>query len=417
MTLSALSTLNGPVEFEPAPSGRTRVTLRPAPEASNDYIPRLSCETSHPEEVPLFLEHGVSFHWLCDAISRVEDPDYVLGVIQHQLFSFCHPHEFRGARVLDFGCGTGASTLGMAALLPESQVIGVELDPDLVTLGKRLAANRCLSNITFETSPTGDALPKDLGSFDYIMLSAVFEHLLPLERRLLMPQLWDSLQRGGVLFVNQTPHRWFPCDTHSTGLWAINYLPDRLAHWYARRFASMNSSINRSMEWNVHLRGGLRGGSERELMRLLTADDRAPGAIMQPVASGLRDRAEYWLSSTSARFRSAKKMITVLYRLTDYLFGTVPSVNLEVAIRKDDRGHNRPAKRCGRVTSSARQRRHHFRLAALSCSRDLIGIRGFASGPSRRIEAEALMRITGRSNADEASDPDAGASDQAWAAT
>src|SRR5215831_20349192 len=124
-----------------------------------------------------------------------------------------------------------------------------------------------------------------------------------------MPRLWEALQPGGVLFVNQTPHSWFPRDTHSTGLWGINYLPDRIAHWYARRFGSMNSSINRSMSWNVHLRGGLRGGSERELIKLLTTDARAPAMIMQPVAPGLRDRADYWLSSTSVRFRSAKKAI------------------------------------------------------------------------------------------------------------
>ena len=48
----------------------------------------------------------------------------------------------------------------------------------------------------------------------------------------------------------------------------------------------------------------------------------------------LRDRADYWLSSTSARFRSMKKAIAFSYRLTDYLFGTVPAVNLDVAIRK-----------------------------------------------------------------------------------
>jgi hypothetical protein len=73
MTPSPLSTLKGSVEFKHSCSGRTRVTLRP----SCDYISRLTCEMSHPEELPLFLEHGVSFQWLCDAISRIEDPNYV----------------------------------------------------------------------------------------------------------------------------------------------------------------------------------------------------------------------------------------------------------------------------------------------------------------------------------------------------
>lgn len=333
MSASTLLTPNGNIELEPSKSGRTRITLRPTRKSMLQYIPRPSCETSHPEEVPLFLEHGISFNWLCEAISRIEDPDYVLRAIQRQLFAFAFPQDFVGARVLDFGSGIGASALGMAELLPNSQITGLELHANLVGLGRHLAANRHLSNVEFKVSPAADAIPRAVPPFDYIMLSAVFEHLLPDERRLLMPQLWELLKPGGVLFVNQTPHRWFPCDTHSTGLWGINYLPDKLAHRYARHSA-MSPNINQSPDWNVHLRGGLRGGSERELLKLLTANDRAPAFIMQPVALGLRDRADYWLSFTSGRYRSLKTGIAWFFRITDYLFATVPAVNLDVAVRK-----------------------------------------------------------------------------------
>lgn len=343
MTQTTLSTREGQVEFEPASAGRTRIVLRPSLPAAREYIPRPSCETSHPDEVPLYLEHGITFNWLCDAVARIEEPAYVLGVIERQLFSYCRPQDFHGARVLDFGCGTGASTLGMAALLPASRVIGVELDAALVELARHLARNRRLDNVAFEVSPGPHALPQNLGTFDYVMLSAVFEHLLPSERRLLMPQLWDCLRPEGILFVNQTPHRWFPLDTHSTGLWGINYLPDKLAHWYARQFSSLNPSINRSRDWNVHLRGGLRGGSERELVSLLTAGRRAPAVVMRPVAPGLRDRADYWLSSTGGRLRLLKRAVAEFYRLTDHLFGTVPAVNLEVAIRKHEEAGSRRA--------------------------------------------------------------------------
>jgi 2-polyprenyl-3-methyl-5-hydroxy-6-metoxy-1,4-benzoquinol methylase len=339
MSASTLSTPNGNIELEPSRSGRTRITLRPTRKSTLQFIPRSSCETSHPEEVPLFLEHGISFNWLCEAISRIEDPDYVLQAIQRQLFAFAFPQEFVGARVLDFGSGIGASTLGMAELLPSSQITGLELHANLVGLGRHLAANRHLSNVEFEVSPAADAVPRSARPFDYIMLSAVFEHLLPEERRRLMPQLWDLLKPNGVLFVNQTPHRWFPRDCHSTGLWGINYLPDRLAHRYAHHSA-MSPDINQSPDWNVHLRGGLRGGSERELIKLLTTGDRAPAFIMQPIAQGLRDRADYWLSFTSARYHSLKAGIAWFFRITDYLFATVPAVNLDVAVRKGSKsGH------------------------------------------------------------------------------
>jgi len=361
MPASALFTPSGKIELEPSRSGRTRITLRPARQAADQFIPRPSCETSHPEEVPLFLQHGISFNWLCEAISRIEDPEYVLRTIQRQLFAFVLPHDFIGARVLDFGSGIGGSTLGLAELLPNSHVVGIDMDANLISLGKELAANRHLSNVEFKVSLAPDAIPRTARPFDYIMLSAVLEHLLPNERRLLMPQLWDLLKPDGVLFVNQTPHRWFPCETHSTGLWGINYLPDKLAHRYARRFSTMSPSINRSPDWNVHLRGGLRGGSERELIRRLTAGGRAPAIILQPVAGGLRDRADYWLSCTSPRHRSLKKAIGWLFRITDHLFATIPAVNLDVAVRKGCKGARE---------RSLRQKAADFRRSATRESRN-----------------------------------------------
>jgi hypothetical protein len=69
---------------------------------------------------------------------------------------------------------------------------------------------------------------------------AVYEHRLPAERRTLMPQLSDHLWAGGILFINQTPHRWFPYEHQSTALWGTNYLPRPLALASARRFSRMN---------------------------------------------------------------------------------------------------------------------------------------------------------------------------------
>lgn len=170
------------------------------------------------------------------------------------------------------------------------------------------------------------------------MLSAVYEHLLPKERKVLMPLLWEVLAPGGVLFVNQTPHRWFPYEHHSTALWGINYLPDRVAHWYARAFSKRNPEINRSPNWAVHLRGGLRGGTEREIVANLTAHSRFRGAIMQPTAGGYRDRADYWLANTSSRFRLPKRVIAGLFRVCDRLIGTIPASNIDTAIRKQATG-------------------------------------------------------------------------------
>ena len=38
--------------------------------------------------------------------------------------------------------------------------------------------------------------------------------------------IWAHLKSGGVLFLNQTPHRYFPVEHHTTNLPMINYFPD-----------------------------------------------------------------------------------------------------------------------------------------------------------------------------------------------
>jgi 2-polyprenyl-3-methyl-5-hydroxy-6-metoxy-1,4-benzoquinol methylase len=328
-----LTTPDGDIELVPTAGGRFQVTLRP--HDPNLYIPRRTCETSHPEEVELFLKGASSFAWLCDAISRHEHPDEVRAVLKRQLFAYIEPKAFRGARMLDFGCGTGASTFSMAALLPHTEVVGLELDPVRIELCQDIAAHRGTRNVCFRVSPAGDSVPSDLGNFDFIMFSAVYEHLLPEERRTLMPQLWALLKPGGVLFVNQTPHRWVPYEHHSTQLWGINYLPDRLAHWYARTLSRVSPEINRSADWNTHLRGGLRGGTERGIIADLIPGSWTRGVILQPATGSLRDRADYWLIATSPRFRILKRVVASIFRICDRLFDTIPALNVDVAIRKE----------------------------------------------------------------------------------
>jgi len=198
----------------------------------------------------------------------------------------------------------------------------------------RLAKIRNVPNVRFERSPSGDILPAHIGSFDFIMLSGVYEHMLPTERTKLLPQLWNVLAPGGVLFINQTPHKWFPYEHHSSGMWGVNYLPDWLAHRFVRHFSRIGTEINKSSDWSAHLRGGLRGGSEREVIKMLRTCGGRP-VMLQPLPSRYRDRADYWLSGTSARHRRTKEAIAALFRATDRLFGTVPSMNLDLAVRKE----------------------------------------------------------------------------------
>ncbi|HWQ90277.1 MAG TPA: class I SAM-dependent methyltransferase [Clostridia bacterium] len=332
--LTRFTAEEGTVEVEPLPGGRFRVTLKPNDPAL--FLPRASCETSlEPDIIWAFLQ--VSFVSLCDSLARHDDPAYLKKILGRQLFAYFDAEDFRGKRLLDFGCGSGASTFCLAAMLPKTEIVGVELNPSSLALAQRVLAARGLQNIKFAASPNPNSLPTGLGSFDFITLSATYEHMLPEERRRVMPLLWSCLNYGGVLFINQTPHRYFPYEGHSTGLWFINYLPDRLALYLARNHSRLHAEGNRSRDWNAHLRGGIRGATEMEIIRNLRRANTGRPVIVQPRD---QDRAAYWLSMTNPqRHRLLKKGIAAVFRLTDRLWGTVPSANVDVAIRKDPIWH------------------------------------------------------------------------------
>ena len=275
------------------------------------------------------------FPWLCDHLARLENPEYVAGALRGQMFAYFSPEDFRGKRMLDFGCGIGASSIVMAQWLPETWIVGAELDPERVRIAKRIAEFKGVRNVSFEASPGPEELPGGIGEVDFIMMSAVYEHLLPQQRRALMPLLWERLKPGGAIFINQTPFRWFPYEHHSTRLWFINYLPDSLACYAARHFSRRLARKGCSLTWADLLEGGIRGATEREILRNLTARSGVRGAILQPSKNGYRDRAAYWLAHTNpARFTQAKRAISELFRLSDRLFGIVPSTNIDVVIQK-----------------------------------------------------------------------------------
>ncbi len=327
---TVLKVPEGSVEVLQFPNGRYKVTLKPVDR--DTYIPRVSCETSLPLNViESFLKR--SFAWLCNTLARYDDSESVGGVLNKQMLGYFDASDFRGKRLLDFGCGFGASTLWMAAKFPETEVVGVELDEDRIEFARKILAVKHLPNVQFFVSPDPNSLPPGIGSFDFVMLCAVFEHLLPEERRRVMPLLWSSMNYGGVLFVNQTPYRYFPYEHHSTGLWFINYLPDWLSLFVARNFGRLNPNVSKSRDWDVQLRGGIRGATEAEICRNLRRAGAGRPTIIQPRG---QDRAAYWFSCTNPRrFRLLKKSIAALFRLTDKLWGTIPSMNLDVVIRKD----------------------------------------------------------------------------------
>lgn len=301
---------------------------------NNDvFIPVDTWETNYSIDLIAKVLHVKGPAYLCDEIMRDECPGYVEHEIHFNVFSYINTEQFRNKRALDFGCGSGASTMVLGRMLPFTQFTGVELQGDPLEVARSRADHyRMGDRVEFHLSPDSESLPDNVGSFDYVFLNGVYEHLLPGERKTILPLLWKHLKPGGIMFIHQTPYRWFPIEFHTTsGLVFINYLPDPLALYYARRCSKRNLA---NCDWRALLRQGIRGGSVREICKLLTKSYHKP-IVLRPSQLGLKDRIDIWNAvSSKSRAPFVKNTFLYIVRLVKILTGVIFLPNLALAIEK-----------------------------------------------------------------------------------
>jgi SAM-dependent methyltransferase len=315
----------GCLRIEPLPDGRHRLSVTPA---AGHSVPHRTWVTAYP--LPLVLDmHAAKDLHVCDEIMREEDPRYVERRLRNAVLGYLDSEAFAGKRILDFGCGSGASLLVLSRMLPPCEIVGAELEPRLVELARRRAWHLGRGSVRVLQSPSADALPPDLGEFDFIMFSAVFEHLLPPERRALLPLVWRHLRPGGVMFLNQTPYRYWPVESHTTGgLPLINYLPAPLALRVARRFSKRSLA---GESWRSMLRRGIRGGTVPEVFGILGGRDRAE--LLAP-REPIGDRIDLWHESLSRRHAGLKRCVWAALKANKWLTGREITPTLSLAIRK-----------------------------------------------------------------------------------
>jgi SAM-dependent methyltransferase len=217
----------------------------------------------------------------------------------------------------------------LARLLPPCEIVGIELEEKELRLARLRAEYLGRSGVQFLRSPSGDSLPDGMGLFDYVIFSAVFEHLLPDERPMLLQKVWQTVKPGGILFLNQTPYRYSPVDTHTTGLPLINYLPDSLALWAARRFSKQ---VRPHEDWKTLLRRGIRGGTVPEVLGILSKSGKP--VLLRP-AKRVGDRIDLWYGTLSPRYGWIKKSAWAALKTVKAISGVEVPPTLMLAISKD----------------------------------------------------------------------------------
>jgi trans-aconitate methyltransferase len=106
-------------------------------------------------------------------------------------------------RVLDFGCGFGHSIEVLLERFPNAHFVGVDVNEDVMSeFASRFGGHE---RVTFVHLKSPLAF-EDIGDgFDLIQLNAVFEHLLPDERKEVMPLLWRRLASTDILSSPRRP--------------------------------------------------------------------------------------------------------------------------------------------------------------------------------------------------------------------
>lgn len=134
-----------------------------------------------------------------------------------------HCGPLRGKRILDFGCGTGASTAALARLA--DSVAAFDIQPESIDIARhRLRELGLEGKVEFFCADEVSQAANKMGTFDLITMFGVIEHL-PMSlsglRKEVLHSVAGLLNTGGCLFIGDTPNRLWPHDSHTTRLWWI----------------------------------------------------------------------------------------------------------------------------------------------------------------------------------------------------
>jgi len=104
-----------------------------------------------------------------------------------------------GQRVLDLGCGTGTLAVEAKVAEPDAEVAGLDGDPDVLGRARRKAEAAGVA-IRFDEG-FSTRLPYEDGSFDVVVATLFFHHLMSEDKRATAREIARVLRTGGELHV------------------------------------------------------------------------------------------------------------------------------------------------------------------------------------------------------------------------
>jgi SAM-dependent methyltransferase len=131
-----------------------------------------------------------------------ESKEYFIEGRMRCMARHCDQRIMQIRRVLDFGCGLGATTVALQRLFDAECVIGVDTSQNSVRLATQAFASSTISFYTPADMPATD-------EFDLVYCNGVFHHIMPDDRPTQLQWIQRRLKVGG-LFAMWENNPWNP---------------------------------------------------------------------------------------------------------------------------------------------------------------------------------------------------------------
>ncbi len=123
--------------------------------------------------------------------------NYLAGVNGHA------PRSLSDFDYCELGCGSAVSLLVHAATHPGGRFVGIDLNPEHIARGEKLAAAAGIRNLTLVAEPVSDALAASgLPAFDFIVMHGLYAWVHPEVREVVRRFIDARLKPGGLVLVS-----------------------------------------------------------------------------------------------------------------------------------------------------------------------------------------------------------------------
>ena len=240
-----------------------------------------------------------------------------------------------GSRILEIGCGTGASTVAMAE--QGAIVTGIDINPQALAAARcRCALYGVQANFVQGNAGTELSTIARRGHYDAVIFFAVMEHLTWSERLACVRGAWELLESGQFLLVVEAPNRLWHTDFHTSWEPFFMWLPDEVALAYTgfcRRDTFKEAFRERGEDDRTRKERLARWGRGVSYHDFEIALDMPASQL--PVASAMWDfHRSGALRRVAARFSQRQRFSQILHSLNPGVHPSFFDPSIDIAVRK-----------------------------------------------------------------------------------